>query len=333
MNDTAMTNYRASRFVSVSSRSSYAKLATCAKLATLAIVLVVLFTSTAVFASTPQGTFEKTLTVSGPVSLEVLTHSGDVTVRAGSSGSVFIRGKIYVGNHWLAGNRDAEVHEIEQHPPIRQDGNSIHIDYVDMKNISVNYEISVPADAVVRTRSGSGDQTIEGTRGNVDTQTGSGDVRLTNLTGEIRLQTGSGNIRARQVSGPVKGGTGSGDVEIEETSSGDIDLHTGSGNITARGVQGGFHGETGSGDVTAEGMQSGPWEIRTGSGNVHVRLPASAAFDADISTSSGSIDVGSPIEMTVQGRVDDTHHQIHGKVRGGGPLLKVRTGSGDIHIG
>ena len=225
-------------------------------------------------------------------------------------------------NHWLGGNRDAEVHEIEQHPPIRQDGNSIHIDYVDMKNISVDYEISVPADAAVRTRSGSGDQTIEGTRGNVDTQTGSGDVRLTNLTGEIRLQTGSGNIRARQVSGPVKGGTGSGDVEIEETSSGDIDLHTGSGNITARGVQGGFHGETGSGDVTAEGMQSGPWEIRTGSGNVHVRLPASAAFDADISTSSGSIDVGSPIEMTVQGRVDDTHHQIHGKVRGGGPLLQ-----------
>jgi hypothetical protein len=298
-----------------------------------ATALVVLFTSTIVLAATPQGSFEKTLTVSGPVDLDVLTHSGDVTVRAGSSGSVLIRGKIYVGNHWLAGNREADVHEIEQRPPIRQDGNKIHIDYVDMKNISVNYEISVPADTVVRTHSGSGDLIVEGTHGNVDAQTGSGDVKLANLTGEIRLQTGSGNIRARQISGSVKGGTGSGDIEVDEASSGDIDLHTGSGNITARGVQGGFHGETGSGDVTAEGTQSGPWDIRTGSGNVHVRLPASAAFDADISTSSGSIDVGSPIEMTVQGRVDDTHRQIHGKVHGGGPLLKVRTGSGDIHIG
>jgi hypothetical protein len=295
--------------------------------------LVVLFASTIVLASTPQGSFEKTLTVSGPVDLDVLTHSGDVTVRAVSSGSVLIRGKIYVGNHWLSGNREADVHEIEQHPPIRQDGNKIHIDYVDMKNISVNYEISVPADTVVRTHSGSGDLIVEGTHGNVDAQTGSGDVKLANLTGEIRLQTGSGNIRARQISGSVKGGTGSGDIEVDETSSGDIDLHTGSGNITARGVQGGFHGETGSGDVTAEGTQSGTWDIRTGSGNVHVRLPASAAFDADISTSSGSIDVGSPIEMTVQGRVDDSHRQIHGKVHGGGPLLKVRTGSGDIHIG
>jgi hypothetical protein len=296
------------------------------------IALVVLFASTIALASTPQGVFERTVTVSGPVDLEVLTHSGDVTVRAGSSGSVFIRGKIYVNNHWLGSNRDADVHDIEQHPPIRQEGNSIHIEYVNMRNISVDYEISVPENTTVRTRSGSGDQTIEGTHGNVDTQTGSGDVKLAKLTGEIRLQTGSGNIRARQVSGSVRGGTGSGDVEIDEAASGDIDLHTGSGNITARGVQGGFHGETGSGDVTAEGRQTGTWDIRTGSGNVHVRLPADAAFDADISTSSGSIDVGSPIEMTVQGRVGDTHKQIHGKVHGGGPELRVRTGSGDIHI-
>jgi DUF4097 and DUF4098 domain-containing protein YvlB len=309
--------------VSVSGRSA---------VATLAIALVVLFASTVVFAATPQGNFEKTLQVSGPVDLEVLTRSGDVTVRAGSTGSVVIRGKIYVGDHWLTGNRDADVHEIEQHPPIRQDGNSIHIDYVNMRNISVNYEISVPTNTAVRTRSGSGDQVIEGTHGNVDTQTGSGDVRLANLAGEIHLQTGSGNIRARQVSGTVRGGTGSGDVEIEEAASGDVDLHTGSGNITARGVQGGFRGETGSGDVTAEGTPSGAWEIHTGSGNVHVKLPSNAAFDADISTSSGTVDIGEPIEMTVQGRVGDSHKQIRGKVHGGGQLLRVRTGSGDIHI-
>ncbi len=297
-----------------------------------AIALVVLFASTAVFASSPQGSFEKTLTVSGPVNLEVLTHSGDITVRAGSSGSVLIHAKIFVGNNWFSGNREADVHQIEQNPPIRQEGNNIHIDYVDMRNISVDYEITVPTDTVVRTRSGSGDQIIEGTHGNVDTQTGSGNVKLSNLNGEIRLQTGSGDVRAHQIAGSVRGGTGSGDVEVEETSAGDVDLRTGSGNLTARGINGGFHGETGSGDVTAEGNLSGAWEIRTGSGNVRLKLPGNAAFDADIATSSGSIDVGSPIEMTVQGRVDDTHHQIHGKVRGGGQLLKVRTGSGDIHI-
>jgi len=63
------------------------------------VALVVLFASAAL-ASTPQGSFERTLQVSGPVDLEVLTRSGDITVRSGSSGSVVIRGKIYVSDHW-----------------------------------------------------------------------------------------------------------------------------------------------------------------------------------------------------------------------------------------
>jgi hypothetical protein len=297
------------------------------------VALVVLFASSAALAwNSPQGTFDRTLSVSGPVDLEVLTHSGDVRIRAGSSGSVQIHGKIYVGDRWLGGHREDDVHAIEQNPPIRQDGNNIHVEYVNYRNISIDYEITVPTETTVRTKSGSGDQTIEGTHGNAEVQTGSGDVRLSNLQGEIRVQTGSGDVRAREVSGSVRGGTGSGDVEIEESGPGDIDLHTGSGNISARGVQGSFHGETGSGEITAEGQQSGTWDARTGSGNVRLRLPSNAAFDADISTSSGSIDVGAPMEMTVQGRVGDMHKSIHGKVRGGGPLLRVHTGSGDIHI-
>jgi hypothetical protein len=42
--------------------------------------------------------------------------------------------------------------------------------------------------------------------------------------------------------------------------------------------------------------------------------------------------VDAPITMTVQGRVQETRKSITGKVRGGGPLLTLRTGSGDIHI-
>lgn len=302
----------------------------CARLAIAAAMTTIL--TGAALASSPQGTFDRTLQVSGPVNLEVLTRSGDVTVRNGGSGSVVIHAKIYVGDHWLMGGREGDVHAIEQNPPIHQEGNNVRIDYVDVRNISVSYEILVPTDTTVRTKSGSGDQTIEGTHGGVDVQTGSGDVRLTNLTGEVRLQTGSGDVRAHEVSGAVRGGTGSGDVEVEESGPGDIELHTGSGNIRARGIQGGFRGETGSGDITAEGTQSGAWEIHTGSGNVNLRLPSNAAFDADISTSSGSIEMDSPIEMTVQGRVEETRRHIRGKVHGGGPLLQVRTGSGDIHI-
>jgi hypothetical protein len=299
----------------------------------LLAAVALLFVTTTAFASTPQGTFDRTLQVNGPVDLEVLTRSGDVNIRAGGSGSVQIHGKIYVGDHWLfGGDRQADVQGIEQNPPIRQEGNSIHIDYVNARNISVDYEITVPADTTVRTHSGSGDETIEGTHGNAEVQTGSGDVKMRNVTGELRLQTGSGDIRAHQISGAVKGGTGSGDVELEETGAGDVDLHTGSGNITVHGMQGAFHGEAGSGDISVDGTQTGSWELRTGSGNVHVKLPQNAAFDADISTSSGSLDVDAPIETTVQGHIGESHKHLQGKAHGGGPMLSVHTGSGDIHI-
>jgi putative adhesin len=307
--------------VSVSALSSF-----------LTITLVVLLASTFATASTPQGTFEKTFQVSGPVDLEVQTRSGDIIVRSGAAGSVTIHGKIFVGDHWLFGNRHADVSDIEQHPPLRQEGNRIRVDYVNVRDISVDYEITVPADTTISTHSGSGDQIIEGTHGNAELQSGSGNIKLARLTGEIRLQTGSGDVRAREISGPVRGGAGSGNIELEESGSGDVDLHTGSGNITARGIQGAFRADAGSGDITAEGTQTGAWGIRTGSGSVHVRLPANAAFDADISTSSGTLSVDAPITMTVQGRVQETRKSIIGKVRGGGPLLTLRTGSGDIHI-
>ncbi len=193
-----------------------------------AIALVVLFASTALFASTPQGSFERTLQVSGPVDLEVQTHSGNITVRAGSSGSVSIRAKIFVGNGWFEGKREGDVHSIEQNPPIHQQGNSIRVENVDARNISIDYEITVPVETAVRAHSGSGDQILEGTHGNADIGTGSGDLKLAHLTGEVHVQTGSGNVRAHEISGPVHGGTGSGDVEIEETGSGDVELHTGS---------------------------------------------------------------------------------------------------------
>src|SRR2546426_674500 len=109
-------------------------------------------------------------------------------------------------------------------------------------------------------------------------------------------------------------------------------VHTGSGNITLNGVNGALHAEAGSGDITVGGMEAGAWEVRTGSGNVGLRLPSQAAFDLDLSTSSGTIVVDEPVTTTVQGRVQESRRSISGKVRGGGPMIQVHTGSGNISI-
>lgn len=295
---------------------------------TLAFILA---TSLAGFASV-IGSFDKSFQVNGNVDLEVLTRSGDIVVRNGSAGTVSIHAKIHSNNSWFGGDHKVEVQELQNNPPIRQSGNSIRIDYVNLNNISIDYEITVPENTAIRAHTGSGDQTIEGLKGNVDLESGSGDLRLARLTGEMRFQTGSGNVSGRNLAGPAKVKAGSGDIEIEEMAPGDVDIRTGSGNITVNGINGGFHAEAGSGDIHGKGSPKNMWSVRTGSGNVNLNVPSDAAFDVDISSSSGSVTLGHPVTTTVQGRVSENRKSVVGKVRGGGPVVSVHTGSGDVAV-
>lgn len=295
------------------------------------LLAVLLASSVASFASV-VGTFDRAFQVNGPVDLEVLTRSGDITIRNGAANTVSIHGKIHQGNPWFLGDRKGEIQELQNNPPIRQNGNSIRIDYVNLRNVSVDYEITVPENTTVRGHSGAGDQTVEGIKGTIDLESGSGDMKLARLTGDLHTQTGSGDVRARQISGPVRTKTGSGDIEIEEVGVGDVEIRTGSGNITVNGVNGGFRAEAGSGDIRVDGMPNNLWNIRTGSGNVNLRVPGEKAFDVDISTSSGTVVVNHPVTTTVQGRVQESRKSVVGKVRGGGPTISVHTGSGDIRL-
>jgi DUF4097 and DUF4098 domain-containing protein YvlB len=279
-----------------------------------------------------QGSFERTYQVGGGVDLQVLTRSGDVTVRSGPAGSVTVRGKIHVGDRWFSGGRQPEVSEIEKNPPIQQSGNSIHIDYVNGHDISVDYEITAPADTTVTTHSGSGDQRMVGLRSNLKLESGSGDMRLEDISGEIQVHTGSGNVEAREISGPFSAEAGSGDIRADEKGKGDVRVHTGSGNVELRGVNGTLDAHSGSGDMTIQGANSGRWEVRTSSGNVDLALPSGANFDLDATAGSGSVTVDRPVTMIIQGDLRRAQHEIRGKVSGGGPELLVRTGSGDVRI-
>lgn len=297
----------------------------------LFILMGVMASSLAGFSS-EIGSFDRSFTVSGPVDLEVLTRSGDITVRNGAAGTVSIHARIHSNNSWFGGDHKAEVQELQKNPPIKQNGNEIRVDYINMNNISVDYEISVPVETTVRAHTGSGDQIIEGIKGNIDLQSGSGDLKLARLTGEMRFQTGSGNVRGRELAGPAKVKAGSGDIEIEEKAAGDVDIRTGSGNIKVSGINGGFHAEAGSGDIHGDGSPTSMWNVRTGSGNVNLRVPQDAAFDVDVSSSSGNVTMGHPVVTTVQGRVQESRKSVVGKVRGGGPVVSVHTGSGNISV-
>jgi len=262
-----------------------------------------------------RGQFSRSFQVNGPVTLEVANGSGDIVVREGGSGAVEIHARIHAGER--LGNSDqaeARVHQIENNPPLEQDGNTIRIrqngDHELWRNISIDYEITAPSETQLSSRTGSGDVTVEGIRGPVRAETGSGDVKMSGLHGNVTAQTGSGDTRFEG-------------IEAER-----VEIKTGSGDVSVRDLHCALVARTGSGDIEADGQPTGEWRLHTGSGGVRVRLPSEGGFDLDARSSSG--DVSAHVPITVEGALG--HGEVRGKVRGGGVPVEVQTGSGDISI-
>lgn len=321
-------------------------------LAALMLAALSLATNGAAARTTAEGSFERTLKVTGDVDLSVSTGSGQITVRKGAAGTVSIHGTIRASSGWRLSDSDIEsrVRTIEQNPPITQEGNTIRVGHVNdselLRNISISYEITAPEETRLRSETGSGGTTIEGIRGPIEAATGSGSMSIENASADVSATTGSGGIDLRSIKGrvhattgsghitgsglggAVDAGTGSGSIRLEETGAGDFDVHTGSGTIELSGVKGSIRARAGSGNIEARGEQTGEWRLHTGSGNVTVRLPQSATFDLEARTSSGDIHTDRPI--TVQGTIGK--HELRGKVGAGGPLLDLSTSSGSIRI-
>ncbi len=254
-----------------------------------------------------EATFTRDLTVSGRVDLKVNTGSGSIHVTVRPAGHVHVFGR--VKSNW--GSSGGDVHEIAAHPPIEQTGNIVRIGVhqANLRNISIDYEIQVPADTFLEAASGSGSVNDDGVGANAKLSTGSGAIHATGLQGGFSVETGSGNIYAEQV--------GEGDVKAE----------TGAGSIELKNLHGGLNAHTGSGSIKAAGTPASQWKLETGSGSVEI-WTGNAALTLDAESGSGNIH--SDREITTQG-TSERHHLI-GKIGGGGPMVKIETGSGNIRI-
>src|SRR3984893_17009129 len=177
-----------------------------------------------------EDSFERALQVSGPVHLELTTGSGNVEVRTGNSSQVQVTGHIRP-SEWFGANVEEKIKRLEANPPIQQSGNDIRIGHIDdpelRHNISISYEVIVPAETELRVESGSGNQTVEGIRGPLEVTAGSGGLNISGIGERVHAETGSGDIHIDQVKGNVHAKTGSGSIRAEEIAGG-FEADTGS---------------------------------------------------------------------------------------------------------
>lgn len=303
-----------------------------AKLTLRIVVLSLLILPTLALAA--EGTFEERLSVPAGTMLEVDTGSGSIDITSGPGRDVTIIGKVRVQKEsfWRRGDKDEILQQVLDNPPVELSGERLVVGHFEDRSVgrrvSISYEIVVPADTSVDADTGSGSISVRDIAAPVVVGSGSGRLEVENIGGAVQAKAGSGSIRAEGVAGEFKGSTGSGGIYLSQTSPGDVKASSGSGSIELVGVVGALKANAGSGRIKVDGRQEGNWKIGSGSGSITVHLPEDAAFNLDAESNSGGITVDHP--LMVEGKNSKRH--IRGEVRGGGPLLRVDTGSGGITI-
>ena len=259
-----------------------------------------------------DGSFERTLHVTGFVDLDFATDAGGISVIPGPPGVVRIHGILKAGNNWFyRGDVESRIRQLESHPPIEQSGNTIRVAVRDrslLKGIAMRLEVEAPRDSRLRARADSGGIDVRGIKGPVDCQTDSGGIHASEIDGEVRASADSGGIRLRRVNGPVYARADSGGIEALEIA-GSVDAGVDSGGVRV--------------------SQTTPASIRTrtDSGGTDITLARTGGYDIRAHAGSGRITAPN---VTVSGTA--SRHELNGRLRGGGPLVEVRADSGSIDI-
>ena len=212
-----------------------------------------------------------------------------------------------------------------------------------------------PLPAILDLHTGGGAIHVHQANGKIVAETGGGTIEIMSATQGASVETGGGGIEVHRCSGKVKAETGGGSIDLGDID-GPVSIETGGGSIHLASAKGHVDAQTGGGGIELYGVPSA--RVETGAGGIVVKLIKTGAppSDSRLETSAGDITVyiAADVAVSVRASVDmgNGHHitsdfpDIHvasegnqwgprtltaeGKLNGGGPVLKVRTTTGDI---
>jgi DUF4097 and DUF4098 domain-containing protein YvlB len=149
----------------------------------------------------------------------------------------------------------------------------------------------------------------------LDIHTGDGRIEVMDVKGDAHLATNDGRIRVYRADGSLNASTSDGSIEADGRSDA-LDVHTGDGHVRV-------NAQPGS-KISGSG-----WSVRTKDGRVDLLVPDKFAADLDAEIHDGHVTVDIPVEVAGQ----MGHSRLRGKLNGGGPTLRIRTGDGSIRGG
>ena len=204
-------------------------------------------------------------------------------------------------------------------------------------------------------RTGGGSIRITGSKGKVKASTGGGSISLQGASDIVALDTGGGSVKVEQCGSELHVSTGGGSINVGDVS-GLARLETGGGSIRLASARGPVTAETGGGSIELYKLMEGA-KAETGAGPITAEF-LGVKTDSSLQTSVGDVIVylGPQAKVTIKATLDMANgHQIRsefpdlkisseggnygpknyyaqGALNGGGPVLRVRTMSGNIEF-
>jgi hypothetical protein len=207
----------------------------------------------------------------------------------------------------------------------------------------------------LKLETGGGNISIGSVKGKIQAETGGGNVVVLSGGQGVVIEAGGGNVEIKHCVGRVKASTGGGSINLGDIG-GPADVETGGGSIHLISARGRVGANSGAGSIELYGVPSA--RVETGAGGITVKFINTPAERSDsvLETSAGDIAVyiAADVALSVRASVDlgNGHHitsefpGIHvasegdqwgprtlnaeGNLNGGGPVLKVRTTTGNI---
>ena len=299
-------------------------------------------------ATAADNTFDRTVTVSGHVRLELNNGSGNVEIRGAADGKVHVVGKVTSGGWSVFGSSDKNIQDVVANPPIEQHDNVVRIGRNNsmFKNISIDYKIEVPQDTEIDASVASGGMTIDGVRGPVKANSASGYLHVYNIASDTNLSAASGSIDVSGIAGILRVNSASGDIVLQNVKGdlkasaasggirianpGDrVEASSASGSIEVNGAKSDVkvHAISGSVNVTGDPSSSRYWELKSVSGSIDIRVPPSASFLFTAETTSGDIRTNIPVILEEQGK-----HSLRAHIGSSSGRIEVHTVSGSVDV-
>jgi len=215
----------------------------------------------------------------------------------------------------------------------------------------VDFKITVPAGASVSVRSGSGDVTVTGVRGELRVEALSGGITATSV-GQVRsLRTLSGPVQLENAeSSDLTVSTLGGPVTIRQLRARSADLRTIGGDLIVSDSEAervSAQSLTGRIELTGRLARNGRYSLQSQSGDVRL-ASADDDFEVEAATVNGTVRSEFPITLDERretpaprsrlgragrdGRGAGSARLLRGLSGDGGPLVTLRSFSGDIAI-